>query len=242
MSDFLSILMIALLPVGGNVIGSMVAELARAPRWVVGAALHAAAGVAIALVSVDLMPRVLDTTPILLIVALFAVGALFSVLLVKGVERLRRGTSGSGTGAWMVYMATAADLFSDGLMTGASSAVSSELGLLLALSQVVANVPGGFATVANFRAQNIDRRTRLLASASFAVPVIVGAALGFWLLRGADEIAQDAALAFIVGVLLVTTVEDLVPQADKPGTARWISTASFVAGFAFFALLSAYFE
>lgn len=128
------------------------------------------------------------------------------------------------------------------LMTGASSAVSSELGLILALSQVVANVPGGFATVANFRAQNIERRTRLLAAASFALPVIVGAALGFWLLRGQGEVVQDAALAFIVGVLIVTTVEDLVPQADKPGTTRWISTAAFVAGFAFFALLSAYFD
>lgn len=242
MPNFLSVLAIALLPVGGNVIGSIVAELARAPRWVIGAALHAAAGVAIALVSVDLMPRVLDTTPVWLIVALFALGAAFSVLLVKGVERLRHGKAEGSTGAWMVYMATAADLFSDGLMTGASSAVSSELGLLLALSQVVANVPGGFATVANFRAQNIKRRTRLLAVASFALPVIVGAALGFWLLRGTGEVVQNAALAFIVGVLIVTTVEDLVPQADKPGTTRWISTAAFVAGFAFFTFLSSYFD
>ena len=242
MSQFLSVLAIALLPVAGNVLGSIVAELARAPRWVVGAALHAAAGVAVALVSVELMPRVLDTTPIALIVALFAGGAAFSVLLVKGVERLRRGKDDGSTGAWMVYMATAADLFSDGLMTGASSAVSSELGLLLALSQVVANIPGGFATVANFRTQNVARRTRLLAAASFALPVVVGAALGFWLLRGAGAIVQDAALAFIVGVLLITTIEDLVPQADRPGTARWISTSSFVAGFAFFALLSASFD
>jgi len=43
-------------------------------------------------------------------------------------------------------------------------------------------------------------------------------------------------------MLLVATVEDLVPQADEPGTARWLSTTSFVTGFVFFALLSSYFD
>ena len=184
--------------------------------------------------------RVLDTTPAWLLVALFAAGAVLSVLLALSVDLLRTRVPSGSTGAWMVYMATAVDLLSDGLMTGASSAVSVELGLLLALSQVVANLPGGFATIANFRAQGVERSVRLLAAASFVAPVIVGATAGFWLLRGAGEAVQDAALAVIVGVLLVTTVEDLVPQADKPGTTRWISTASFVAGFAFFALLAAY--
>lgn len=236
----MSVLVIALLPVSGNLLGTAAAELARAPRWVVGAALHAAAGVAIALVSIDLMPRVLETTPAWLLVVLFAVGAAFSVLLAKTAKWLCEVASSGSAGAWAVYTATAADLLSDGLMTGASSAVSSELGLLLGLSQVVGNLPAGFATIANFREQGVARRIRLLAAASFALPVIIGAALGFWLLRGQSDLTQNAALAVIVGVLLVATVEDLVPQADKPGAARWLSTSAFVAGFAFFALLTAY--
>lgn len=242
MPEFLTVLAVAMLPVAGNVAGTIVAELARAPRWVIGAALHAAAGVAVALVSVDLMPRVLDTTPVWLLILLFAVGAAFSVLLANAVKILRRYASGGSAGAWMVYMATATDLISDGLMTGASSAVSPELGLLFALSQVVANVPGGFATTANFRAQEVPRRVRILAAASLVLPVIIGATAGFFLLRDTEAAVQNAALAFIVGVLLVTTIEDLVPEADKPGTTRPVSTASFVAGFAFFALLASYLE
>lgn len=235
-------LALSLLPVTGNVLGSVLAELTRAPRWLVGAALHAAAGVAIALVSIELIPRVLDTTPMWLIVLLFAFGAVLSLLLVRLVDKLHRDHSSTSTGAWMVYMATMIDLFSDGLMTGASAAVSSELGLLLGLSQVVANVPGGFATVANFRVQRVARTSRLIAAASFVLPVLIGASIGHWLLRGAGESAQDSALATVVGVLLVSTVEDIVPQADEPGTARWLSTTSFVVGFSFFALLSAYLE
>lgn len=239
---FLSVLAIALLPAGGNIIGTAIAEVARPQRWVVGAALHMAAGVAVALVSVELLPRVLGIIPPWLIVLLFGAGAVVSVLLAKAVIKLRGLLSARSSGAWLVFMATAVDLLSDGVMIGAGSAVSGDLGLLLALSQVVGNIPGGFATIANFRSQSVSRRIRIIAAISFVVPVAMGAGLGFWLLRGAGGSLQAAALAVIVGILLVTTIEDLVPQADKPGTARSISTAAFVGGFAFFTLLALYLD
>lgn len=240
MSDFFGILAVALLPAAGNIAGTAVAELAKTPRWVIGAALHAAAGVAVALVSIDLMPRVLETTPAWLLVALFGAGAAFSVLMAQAVKTLRRFVAGGSAGAWMVYMATAVDLLSDGLMTGVSSAVSAELGLLLALSQVVANIPGGFATIANFHAQGVKRSVRLIAAGSLILPVMIGAGVGYYLLRGTGAGVQNAALAVIVGVLLVTTMEDLVPEADKPGASRAVSTSSLVGGFGFFALLASY--
>ncbi len=245
MSSFLTVLAIALLPSGGNIIGSLLAESMRTPAWVIGAALHAAAGIAIAVVSFDLMPRILDHLPVWLVATAFVLGAALSVLLATGVKRLRArfasGEGGGSAGAWMVYMAIAADLFSDGLMTGAGSAVSNGLGFVLAMSQLVANVPGGFATMANFRDEGMPRKRRLIIIATFPLPVFVSALLGFWLLRGAGEVIQNAALAFIVGVLLLATVEDTVPQADEPHPPRWISTISFASGFALFALLSSSF-
>lgn len=241
MSGYLNVLLIALLPLLGNFSGAVLAESMRVPPWAIGAALHAAAGIAIAVVSVDLMPRVLQVLPMWLTVLAFVGGALFSILIARGVQRLRRMTGGGAShGAWMVFMAVGADLFSDGMMTGAGSAVSRNLGLLLALSQTVANMPGGFAAAANLRDEGIDRRRRLLMSGAMLVPVFAGASAGFWLLRGAGELLENAALAFIVGVLLLATVEDMVPQADEPEAVRWITTTAFTAGFAFFALLSSY--
>lgn len=196
---------------------------------------------ATALVSVDPMPRVLGRLPMWLAVAAFLAGAAFSILLARGVRWARTAFAAKGSrGAWMVYMAVAADLLSDGLMTGAGSAVARRLGLLLGLSQVVANVPGGFAAMANFRDEGVLRRSRLLIGASFAVPMFVGAGIGFLVLRGAGKVARHAALAFVVGVLLLATVEDVVPRADEPRARCRVSTIAFTAGFAFFALLPAY--
>lgn len=241
MSTYLSVLAFALLPALGNLIGTAVAEFSRTPKWVIGAALHAAAGVAVALVGIDLLPRAWEATTVWLFLILFGLGALLSYMLAQAAEWVSGRVRGGSAGAWMVYMSTAADLLSDGLMTGASAAISSELGLLLALSQVIANVPAGFATIANFRAQNVSRRVRWLSAASFVCPALVGATIGFTVLQGASDESQDAALAVIIGILLVTTIEDLIPQADRPGTSRPVSTASFVAGFAFFAILASHF-
>jgi ZIP family zinc transporter len=105
---------------------------------------------------------------------------------------------------------------------------------------VVANVPAGFATVTNMRRHGVKRLLRVLASGSVTFPVLASAAVGHGLLRGASERTRGIAIAAIIGVLLASTVEDLVPQADEPGAARWLSTASFVAGFSLLLLLSAY--
>jgi ZIP family zinc transporter len=175
-----------------------------------------------------------------LVVLAFLAGALFSVLLARGGSRTLQISRPGDAGSWMVYISVAADLTGDGLMVGAGAAVQSELGLLLAASQSVANIPGGFAAMATLRHAGVPRWRRVAMMAFLLLPVLASAALGYFLLRGATAFVQDAALAFIVGVLLLATVEDVLPQGDKPEPPRWISTSSFAGGFAAMALLSAY--
>jgi ZIP family zinc transporter len=43
----------------------------------------------------------------------------------------------------------------------------------------------------------------------------------------------------MVGVLLLTTVEDTLPQGDEPAPPRMVSTTSFAGGFVVFAVISA---
>lgn len=235
MSDFVFVLTLALLPVGGNLVGTLLAESVRTPRWIVGAALHAAAGIAIAVVSIDLMPRILPSTPTWVLISAFLAGAAVALSLALLVRRVR------GARAWMVSVAIAADLSSDGLMTGVGAAVASGLGLLIAVSQSVANIPGGFAAAASLQQNGVSKRKRLTVAAMLAIPAVVSCGLGYWLLRDASTITQNAALAAIIGILLVTTVEDVIPEGDaSPRLPRWVSTVALAGGFVGLALLSTY--
>ena len=232
-SGLWAVLLIALLPAAGTIIGAVLAEKTDPPDWVVGVSLHTAAGVAIGVVATALMPRALNLGDPLILTAAFLAGAAVSVLLAKIMRRLNSGGEKSMTASWMVFIAVAVDLLSDGLITGAGSAVASSLGLLLGISQVVGNLPGGYAVISNFRSKGVARKKRLLMTSLVPLPPIAGALAGYLVLRSTGGSLQAAALALIAGVLLLATVEDTVPEGDKPRPPRKWSSAAFGIGFAF---------
>jgi ZIP family zinc transporter len=238
MSALFEVLLFSLLPVSGIIIGSLLAESMRTPRWLIGAALHATAGVAIALVSFDLVPRVLPVMPVWLMIVSFLFGAAVSVLLAQLLGSIRRRHHIRDTGAGMVYMAVLVDLTSDGLMVGTGAALTTQLGFLLAAAQSLANVPGGFASTSNFRDDGMPRRRRIILSVSMVIPALISASVGFLIMRELNPAAQSAVLMFFVGVLLLTTIEDVVPQGDEPNPSRWVSSMAFASGFCLLVILS----
>jgi len=240
MIELASVLALALLPPAGSLVGSFLAENLRTPKWIVGAGLHAATGVAIAVVSIELMPRILPSTPKWIIGAAFFIGAAIALALALFARRVR----GPGRSrAWMVCVAVVADLSSDGLMTGVGAAVASGLGFLIAVSQSVANIPGGFAATASLQQHGVSGKQRITVLALLVIPAVLSCGLGYWLLRDANPTAQNAALMVIVGLLVVTTIEDVVPEGDASlRLPRWISTTALAFGFISIALLSTYFH
>lgn len=237
MSDFLRVMAFATLPALGNIGGVLLAELMRPPRWVNGALLHGAAGIAIAIVAVELMPRSMETVAMWGIAVAFVAGAIASLALANAVNGFSRQAGGT-TSAWMVYAAIMADLISDGLITGAGSAASLQLGVFLAGAQLVANLPGGFAASSNLHKRGVTRRMRLVAGAAVTLPIFLSAALGYIILRKAPAPVQGICLAAIAGLLVAATLEDLVPEGDAPRPPRWSSTFALAVGFASIAALS----
>lgn len=237
MNDFLRVMLFAALPALGNIGGVALAELMRPPKWVSGALLHGAAGIAIAIVATELMPRSTAMISMWALALAFIVGAIASLGLANLVNSVSQHAGGT-TGAWMVYAAIMADLVSDGLIVGAGSAASLELGVFLAGAQLIANMPGGFAASSNLRRRHVTRRMRLLAGALVSLPIFVAAAFGFLVLRAAPDLVQGLCLAAIAGLLVAATVEDLVPEGDAPRPPRWSSTLALAIGFAGIAALS----
>lgn len=236
-----TVLLLALLPGLGNFAGGMLAEFRGASSRVLNFSLHAASGIVIGIVAVELLPAALEGLAGWWIALAVAAGGVTYVLIEAGVERLlgRKGGSADRTSMWMIYVAVAVDLTADGLMLGSGTAVSLALGISLAAGQVLADVPEGFATVANLRENGVSRKRRTVLSASFILYCLGAALLAYLLLRGAPEGAKLAALAFAAGLLSVAAVEDMLEEAHEAREDTHGSALAFIGGFALFVLVSA---
>jgi ZIP family zinc transporter len=170
-------------------------------------------------------------------IAAFVGGGAVFVALERaiGYVQVRTGTSEESKGPLAIYSGVSIDLFSDGVMIGTGTVINPVLGLLLALGQVPADLPEGFASVATLRRTEMTRRTRVLMSVSFAVPIIVGATLGYFALRDAPELVTLSVLAATGGALTSVVVEEMHEGETSP-----LGPIALTAGFAVFALISVY--
>jgi len=238
-SGLTTVLGLATLPALGNFAGGVYAEWLRPSKKTLNHALHAATGIILAVVAVEVMPAALAGAPAWLLALAFMGGGGVYLLVESIVKRWQESKqAGAGAGAWMVYVAVATDLVGDGLLIGTGSAVSSQMALILALGQILADIPEGFATIANFRDKGVGRTKRLLISASFILPVVGAAALAYFALRGRSEVLKMAGLVFVAGLYMLAAMEDMMREAHESAEdSRW-SALSLLAGFAIFLVIS----
>lgn len=243
MSEFLFALTLSAMPVVSNFIGGIIAEALPTSKQTLGLALHAAAGVLLAIASTELIPRVLIAKPVwATILALFLGGASFiwaNELLKLSKNRLR-GID-LNTVSLAIFLSIAIDLFGDGLMIGTSLTISPHLGVVLTSARVVAHIPEGFVTNAAFKSQQMPRPKRFLLLAAFLIPVWLGTTLGYWGLRGQDELLKLIVLAFTTGALMVAIAEEIIPEAHQTQDTNW-SSLTFISCFALSILFSTYLE
>lgn len=246
MDQFLNVLGLAMLSAAGCFAGGVLSELLRVSDRYLSLALHFSAGMILAVVGIELVDRVLEGGRPWAVCLAFVAGGAVAILLDKGMDSLRRrygksGRDGNGSGPWIVYASVAVDLFSDGIAIGTSATIASSLAFLVAIAQVTANTPEGFATIATFKKQRLTRPQRLLIAASFCLPAIAGATVGYWAVRDADQIYKLSLLAFTAGMLTTLVIEGMIAQAhavqdsEKGG---W-QAMGLVGGFAAFMYISA---
>jgi zinc transporter ZupT len=121
-----------------------------------------------------------------------SLGGAFAVLIDRAIDLVQTRAACRAGGdveasPWGIYFGVAVDLFSDGVIIGTGSIINPALGVLLALGQVPADIPEGFATIATFKNKGVPRAKRVLLSASFAIPILVGGFALFALLASYFE-------------------------------------------------------
>lgn len=242
MSDVVAVLGLAALPAVANFVGGGLAEMVPLSGRALSLALHLAAGIVLAVVGLELMPRAVEASaPWVPLLAFVAGGAVFTGLdRLVGYVQARLGESEEDSGALAIFGAVSLDLFSDGVMIGTGTLLDPGLGLLLALGQLPADVPEGFAAVATLRNAGVSRKGRLFLTAGFSIPILLGAALGLIALRDAPELLTVSVLALTGGALVAVVVEEMVTEAHEGETSR-LGPIFLTAGFALFAATALYF-
>lgn len=241
MSDFFLVLGFAVLPAAGNFAGGLAAEILDIPDWVLSLALHLAAGIVLAVVGLELVPQALEGNPPWVPIAAFIAGGALFIGLENLIDTIqdKLATGEESTGPLTIFAGVSLDLFSDGVMIGTGSVINPALGLLLATGQVPADIPEGFAATASLKRAGFTRRTRIPMAASFAIPVLLGASIGYLALRQAPEIVTLSVLAATGGVLTNVVIEEMVTQAHEGPTSRF-GPLLLTGGFGLFALISVY--
>jgi ZIP family zinc transporter len=241
--NFLLVLMLSSLPVASNFMGALLAEALPLSKRTLGLALHAVAGVLLAIVATELIPNVLIAKPAwATILALFLGGAFFVwVNQLLNVSKNRLHGVDHKTVSWVIFLSMAIDLFGDGLMIGTSLTIAPHLGIVLASARVVAHIPEGFVTNAEFKSQKLPRTERFLLLAALIIPIWLGTTLGYWGLRGQADLPKLIVLAFTTGTLITAIVEEILPEAHQTQDTNG-STLTFIGSFALSMLFSSALE
>lgn len=241
MDGFLLVLALAALPAAGNFLGGLASEAVPVSDRTLSLALHLAAGIVMAVVGLELMPEALNSSLPWVPILAFVGGGVFFLLIQRAIGEIQAalGTGETSAGPLAIFSGVSLDLFSDGVMIGTGTVLNPALGLLLALGQVPADVPEGFAAVATLRKARVSRARRILLAASFAIPVVVGASLGYLALRDAPELLTLSVLAITGGALTSVVMEEMMTEAHEGETSA-LGPIFLTAGFAIFAAISAY--
>jgi ZIP family zinc transporter len=239
MDEFLLVFGIATLAAVLTYLGAPAAERFDVPDRAVSGALQFAAGIVVALVGLSLLPPAVRAgSPFQMTLAFFIGGALFVLFEYFSAKRLAASSEmGANAVSVGLFVGILADMLIDGVMIGIGSTLTLMTGLLVALSLGVSAAPLAFVTIATAKRQGVSRERRRQLSFSFFLCVLLGAMLGFLVLRNQSLELRLTLVALASGFLITMVTQSLIPEANREGEPS-LAGILFVGGIALYALLS----
>ena len=238
MQEFLLVAGIAAFAAFLTYLGAPIAERFDAPHRVISAALQFAAGIITALVALSLMPPAVRGGPPVAIALMFFIGGAVYVIFEYYSSQMmanRAAETGSNVTSLGLYFGILIDLVIDGIVIGET--LTQMTGLLLALGMAVSTMPLDFVTTSTAKLLGISPRNRRLLSFAYFSCVLLGAILGFLVLRDAPLWLRFALIALASGFLITTVTQSMIPEANKEGEPGFAGIL-FLAGMAIYAILT----
>lgn len=239
LSEFLPVLAIALLASFLTYLGAPAAERFEVPHRVVSAALQFAAGIITALVAFSLMPPAVRTGPYVAVVLAFFVGGVLFVTVEYLSNRMMaaRSMAGNGPASPGLYIGILVDLVVDGVVIGIGSTMTLGTGLLLALGLAISTMPLTFVATATAKRQGMPRERRRLLAIFCFLAILLGAMLGFSVLRNQSMEVRLILVALASGFLITTVIQGMIPEANREGEPGFAGLL-YIGGLSLYALMS----
>jgi ZIP family zinc transporter len=199
------------------------------------------AGVMLAATAFSLLVPALERGGLAEVIAGFALGSAFLMLLDIGVPHVHARFSERGRTAFedvaaerraaLLLSALTIHNLPEGMAVGvAFAAGGDDLGVPLALAIGIQNIPEGFAAAAPLLEAGASKRTAVAVAAGTGAVEPPAALAAFAAFELAGELLP-LGLGFAAGAMLYVVIDELVPESHGGGNER-LATAGALAGFA----------
>ncbi|MBR9689664.1 MAG: ZIP family metal transporter [Candidatus Altiarchaeota archaeon] len=202
----------------GQTLGSFLGLIKKPNKHLLRSSLAFAAAMMIGISIINLIPEALmfATVPV---VALFFLSGILILRIVDWIlphihpELFSKESDSMKKNLMMLSLGMALHNIPEGLVIGIGFAVNPTLGLAIALSMTVQDIPENIALVIPLYCYLKDRMKSFMIVAGTILFQVAGFLFGFFILKDADPIVLGSSLAIAGGFMTYIAIEELLPAA-----------------------------
>jgi len=224
------ILLFTLIPVVAVIVGGIISSYRKPGQGLRIIIQHFAAGVVFSAVALQLLPELVSELKVAPLIFGFSLGVVLMIGLKRLIDKIGANKRNKGDGSSGLLMATAIDMFIDGLLVGVSFSVGVRQGVMITIALTIELLLLGLSVASSLINSGVSRKGVIITTTLLALCVLIGAAIGGTLLEGLSGASLDIVLAFATSAFLYLVTEELLVEAHK-GPDTSLATAMFFVGF-----------
>jgi len=217
----------ALIPMVVALIGGALATVYTFPKKVMSSLQHFVAGIVVAAVATELLPKILGHgSPISI-----GVGFVLGALAMLGVHELAHYLAKKGSTAKLpmgLIIGSGLDLFLDGLLIGVSFLAGMSGGVLIAVSLSLCAFFLVLTLSLTLAKSEFHKKHQYSLIILTTILLPIGALVGSTVVSHLPSQVMTETLAFGVAALLFLGVEELLVEAHKTHDTFWVSSCFFL--------------
>lgn len=216
MNDLLLILSLIF---AGQTLGSLIGLIKKPSKVALYGSLSFAASMMVAISFVQLIPEGLKYTPLFLIAISFFVGiaimwAVDWLLPHINPELIKKEKPSVKRSVTMLVVGIALHNIPEGLAIGVGFAITTELGIAIALAIAIQDLPENIATIVPLYGMTKKKAKSFIILITTVLFEVAGFILGYLVLKGTSLSWLGVSLALAAGFMVYISVEELIPSAQ----------------------------